>query len=116
MFASLLKYENSRREAVVMNSVLIAGVESVAGGNLAAVLQKSFQVTGVTLRSGIQIENCRILKSQANDLAGIQQLIRSERPDWIVALTDEPGIEEAAIKEALAYYASATRELRREHA
>jgi len=79
-----LKYENSRREAVVMNSVLIAGVESVAGGNLAAVLQKSFQVCGVTPRSGIQIENCRIITSLAADLAGIQQLIRAERPDWIV--------------------------------
>ena len=67
-----------------MNSVLIAGVESVAGGNLAAVLQKSFSVCGVTPRSGIRIENCRIITSSVSDLAGIQQLSRAERPEWIV--------------------------------
>jgi dTDP-4-dehydrorhamnose reductase len=67
-----------------MEKVLIVGVETVAGSNLAAVLAPGFETVGLTTSSSVQIENCRITQLRRLDQATVSQIVQTERPDQIV--------------------------------
>jgi dTDP-4-dehydrorhamnose reductase len=67
-----------------MEKVLIVGVETVAGANLAAVLAPGFETVGLTTSPSVQIENCRITQLRRLDQGTISQIVQSERPDQIV--------------------------------
>ena len=67
-----------------MEKVLIVGVESVAGANLAAVLAPGFETVGLTSSPAVQIENCRIAQLRRFDQATVSQIVQTERPDQIV--------------------------------
>ena len=67
-----------------MDKLLIAGVESIAGSNLAAVFGQSVETTGLTARPGIRIEGCRILSAPSSSRPAIQQVIQSEQPDEMI--------------------------------
>lgn len=67
-----------------MEKVLIVGVETVAGSNLAAVLGPGFETTGLTTSPDIQIENCQTVQLHRLDQATVSQIVQTERPDQIV--------------------------------
>ncbi len=63
-----------------MDTILIVGVESVVGANIAATQQSSATVVGVTDNSDIQIDGCRIIRGTGS----IQQHLQAVRPDRII--------------------------------
>lgn len=67
-----------------MDSVLIVGVESVAGAGLATALSSTHRVTGLAIVAGVEIENCRIAHLESTSAAAIEQQVQSIRPDWII--------------------------------
>jgi len=67
-----------------MEKVLIIGVESIAGANLAAVFSPGFDTAGLTASSAVRIENCRIEQISRHDPTTLTKYIHAERPDQIV--------------------------------
>lgn len=67
-----------------MKRVLIIGIESVAGANIAATCQKTHEVSGISSAEGVDIGNCRVTHIARLNAARLQQQIQAERPDWIV--------------------------------
>lgn len=67
-----------------MEKVLIIGTECVAGANLAAVFAPSFETTGLTTSSAVQIERCRNSRLQQFDFATAAQIMQTEQPDEVV--------------------------------
>lgn len=67
-----------------MNSVLIVGVESIAGAGLATALSSTHRVTGLSSVSGVEITNCRTLHLSSTSAPTIEQQIQSVSPSRIV--------------------------------
>lgn len=67
-----------------MEKVLIIGVESVAGANLAAVFAPGFETVGLSATPSVRIEHCRIIQLRRHDQNSIAQIVQAERPDQIV--------------------------------
>ena len=67
-----------------MEKVLIVGVESVAGANLAAVFAPGFEVVGFATTPAVQIEQCRLSQLQRPDQLTVSQIVQTEHPDQIV--------------------------------
>lgn len=63
-----------------MDTILIIGIESVAGANIAATLQGATSIVGISAVPGIQIDGCRILQSGGS----IEQQINAAGPDRII--------------------------------
>ena len=63
-----------------MDTILIVGIESVAGANIAATQPRSARVVGVTDHSNIQIEGCRIVRGTGS----IQQHLQAVSPDRVI--------------------------------
>ena len=67
-----------------MDKVLIAGIETVVGGNLAAGLAQQSPVTGVTLGEPTQIAGINLESQVASTPEAVQQIIQKVRPTRVV--------------------------------
>ncbi|MBI1310734.1 sugar nucleotide-binding protein [bacterium] len=67
-----------------MDSVLIVGVESIAGAGLATALSATHRVSGLASEPGVEISQCRTLHLKSTDSAAIEQHTQTIRPDWII--------------------------------
>ena len=67
-----------------METLLVTGVETVTGANIAATLSDRFHVIGVTRRAGLEIEGCEIRQLTAFDSDSAVRLLRETRPAWII--------------------------------
>ena len=67
-----------------MDKVLIIGVESIAGANLAAVFAPGFNTVGLTAASAVRIENCRVEQISRHDPATLTKCMQAEQPDQVV--------------------------------
>ena len=67
-----------------MNSVLIVGVESIAGAGLATALSSTHRVTGLSSVAGVAIASCRTLHLISISVTTIEQQIQSVSPARIV--------------------------------
>lgn len=63
-----------------MDTILVIGIEGVAGANIAATLQDSASIVGISAVPGIQIDGCRIHQGGGT----IEQLINAIGPDRII--------------------------------
>lgn len=63
-----------------MDTILIVGIESVAGANIAGKLQSSASVVGISARPGIQIEGCRIIHGPGS----VPQQLHGINPDQVI--------------------------------
>lgn len=66
-----------------VDKLLIAGVETVVGGNLAAWLSSRWQVAGVAWEQAVQVAECAIVKGEPSGSRPIE-VRESEKPDWVV--------------------------------
>ena len=67
-----------------MDKVLIAGIETVVGGNLAAGLAQQSPVTGVTLGEATQIAGIHLEPQAASSAEAVRQIIQKVRPARVV--------------------------------
>lgn len=67
-----------------MNKVLVAGIETVVGGNLAVCLARSQAVAGVSLSEPVSFGGCEILPNPGSSLAEIRETIDRVKPQRIV--------------------------------
>lgn len=67
-----------------MNTVLIVGVDSVAGANCAVVFGDKFRVVGLAQRAGVRIEDCEVRTQSRHDAASVRQVMQQEQPQWVV--------------------------------
>ena len=63
-----------------MDTILVVGIESVAGANIAATLQDSSSIVGISAVPGIQVDGCRIHQGGGT----IEQQINAIGPDRII--------------------------------
>ncbi|HEX4070189.1 MAG TPA: sugar nucleotide-binding protein [Planctomycetaceae bacterium] len=66
-----------------MEQILIGGIDSVVGANVAAHLAESFRVIGATSTSPVSIEGCETIVT-ADDAQAIRQAATRHRPERIV--------------------------------
>jgi dTDP-4-dehydrorhamnose reductase len=69
----------------VVEQLLIAGVDSVLGANLAAHLADKYQVLGTSSTVPVSIEGCETALTPTDDAFAIRQLVARHRPDRIIA-------------------------------
>ncbi len=69
-----------------MKTLLIYGVESVAGANIAHTLSDRYHVVGVAIGDCPEIEHCQILSGEAS-LEPPDQLITDIKPDYVLDTT-----------------------------
>lgn len=67
-----------------MNKVLVAGVESVVGANLAVCLARNHAMTGVCLEEPISFGGCELEPPVGRSAGAIEDLIDRVKPDRIV--------------------------------
>lgn len=67
-----------------MNKVLVAGIESVVGGNLAVSLARTTPVTGVSLGEPVEFQGCEIESPCGASLDAIRDTLTRTRPQRIV--------------------------------
>ena len=67
-----------------MDKVLVAGIETVVGGNLAAGLAQHSPVTGVGLNESIPITGVNLESRVPSTPEAVRQLIEKVRPDRVV--------------------------------
>lgn len=67
-----------------MNKVLVAGIESVVGGNLAVCLARTQSVTGVSLSEPVSFSGCDIETSTGSSVEAVRQLIEQTKPQRII--------------------------------
>ncbi len=67
-----------------MNKVLVAGIESVVGANLAVCLARTQSVTGISLGEPVTIPGCEIESASGLGLGAIRQVIEKTKPQRII--------------------------------
>ena len=67
-----------------MDQLLVAGIDTVVGANLAAHLSDKYRVLGISSASSVSIEGCETVVAPADDVHAIRQMAASHRPDRIV--------------------------------
>lgn len=67
-----------------MSKVLLAGIETVVGGNLAACLARTQSVTGVAFSDSVTIHGCEIESRPASTEDAVKQLIGRVRPQRLI--------------------------------
>ncbi|MBC8117528.1 MAG: sugar nucleotide-binding protein [Candidatus Saccharimonas sp.] len=67
-----------------MDKVLVAGIETIIGGNLAAGLGQQSPVTGVALGEPTQIAGINVEPQAASTPEGVRQIIQRVRPQRVV--------------------------------
>jgi dTDP-4-dehydrorhamnose reductase len=81
VFQKLWRVEAGRHR---VSKVLVAGVETVVGGNLAATLAASHSVTGVWLSQPVTFSGCQIESQGGSGPEAVRQLVERIRPNHIV--------------------------------
>lgn len=66
-----------------MDKILVAGIDSVVGANLAACLAHRYQVVGLSWSDSIAIDGCQtaVCKDKADEA---HHWVASERPNWLI--------------------------------
>ena len=67
-----------------MNKVLVAGVESVVGGNLAFCLARTQSVTGVSLSEPVSFSGCDIESLAGSSVDAVRQVIERVKPHRVI--------------------------------
>lgn len=67
-----------------MNKLLIAGVDTIVGANLAAWLAPRYQVLGLSWGEVLTIAGCETAACDEHSTEAPRQWIASERPQWVV--------------------------------
>ena len=67
-----------------MNKLVIVGVDSILGGNMAAWLSDRYEVIGLSFGDRIRIAGCETAQSPGHDPAVVRNWVAAERPDWLV--------------------------------
>lgn len=67
-----------------MDKLLVAGIDTVLGANLAAWLANRYHVVGLSFSEPIQIAGCETAACQADSAEAAHRWIASERPQWVV--------------------------------
>lgn len=67
-----------------MDKVLVAGIETVVGGNLAASLSKHMPVTGVSLGEPVAFDGCNIEPRAISSSEDVQSLMSRVRPARVI--------------------------------
>lgn len=67
-----------------METLLVVGIDTVAGANIAATLKTEFQIEGVSLSIPISLSGCPSTVCDPVDRVGIQEEVDQIQPDWIV--------------------------------
>lgn len=67
-----------------MDKVLVAGIDTIVGANLAAWLANRYQVTGLSWSDPIAIAGCETSVCDGDAAEAAHQCVASERPQWIV--------------------------------
>ncbi len=67
-----------------MNKVLVAGIESVVGGNLAVCLARTQSVIGVSLSDSVSFSGCEIESLMGSSLDAVRQIIERSRPQRVI--------------------------------
>lgn len=67
-----------------MEKLVIAGVDTILGGNMAAWLSDRFEIIGLSFGEPVRIAGCETTQFPSRDPQAIQAWIAAERPNWIV--------------------------------
>lgn len=67
-----------------MNKVLVAGIDSVVGGNLAACLAHAHSVTGVALSTPVAVSGCEMETLNGVGVDAVRQMIDRVKPQRVV--------------------------------
>ncbi len=67
-----------------MNTILVVGVESLVGANLAAHLADRYSIIGLSASAGVHIDGCDIEHLVDDEARDAARWLRSARPDWLV--------------------------------
>lgn len=67
-----------------MEQLLVAGIDTVVGANLAAHLSDKYRVLGISSAASVSIEGCETAVAPSNDVHAVRQVAASHRPDRIV--------------------------------
>jgi dTDP-4-dehydrorhamnose reductase len=66
------------------DDLLVVGIDTMAGSNLAAVLGNRFHVRGLHQTARYRLERCGTRPADLTDPHGLGRLVREERPHWLV--------------------------------
>ncbi len=67
-----------------MDKLLIVGIESLSGSNLALALEDRFLVSGVSRGGFFQLEGVETKVVRRDDLAGLEHCVAELAPRWIL--------------------------------
>lgn len=67
-----------------MDKLVIVGVDSILGGNMAAWLSDRFEIVGLTLGARVQINGCELAELPGHEPSAISAWMTSQQPDWLV--------------------------------
>ena len=67
-----------------MDHLLVYGIDTVAGANIAATLADRYQITGISRTVPVSIEGCTCILHQDNTSQAADDLIEAHSPDWII--------------------------------
>lgn len=67
-----------------MDTILVGGIDTVVGANLAATLSDTFRVVGAAFSFPVSIAGCKVTDCAEDDTDTIRHLFASVRPDWTV--------------------------------
>lgn len=67
-----------------MDHLLVYGIDTVAGANIAATLSDRYQVTGISETVPVTIEGCKCLENPKGSTNAAEQLILTHQPSWII--------------------------------
>jgi dTDP-4-dehydrorhamnose reductase len=68
----------------LMDKLLIVGIESLSGSNLALALEDRFVVSGVSRDGSFQLEGVETAVMRRDDLAGLEYHVAETAPRWIL--------------------------------
>lgn len=67
-----------------MDKLLVAGIDTILGANLAAWLAQRFQVVGLSWGEPLSIAGCETATCEADSTDAPRKWIAAERPQWVV--------------------------------
>ncbi|HTI51520.1 MAG TPA: sugar nucleotide-binding protein [Planctomycetaceae bacterium] len=67
-----------------MDKLLVAGIDTIVGGNLAAWLAQRYQVVGLSWGDSLAIAGCETAVCDPSAIDAARTWIASERPQWVV--------------------------------
>ena len=67
-----------------MDTILVVGIDTVLGANLAATFADRYRVVGLSTSSPISIAGCQSALCRSQNRQAVREWIMSVRPDWVV--------------------------------